>query len=86
MTNILTKVAQILRDFWALLKTSLIKKANTIPGYVLGQFWKYWATFYSDIWSHWSQIIFLFTLEDALWSSFALLKITTRVLYKRIEL
>ena len=51
MTNIHAKVAQMLSDFFGLLKISF----STKPG--VATFWatleKNWATIYSKIWSHW---------------------------------
>ena len=44
--NMLTKVAQIFGDFWAVLKNCNLK-ANML-----------WATFYSNIWTQWPQDTF----------------------------
>ena len=41
---------KFLTTFWAILKNSLLCK-NCIS-YFLGNFWKNWATFFSNIWSH----------------------------------
>ena len=38
-------------DIWAIFKNVCLKLKITC-GYFLGNFWKNWITFYSDIWSH----------------------------------
>ena len=47
------KLPKCLVVFWALLKTSLFN--SNCCGYFLVSFDKIWTTFYSNIWSHWSQ-------------------------------
>ena len=53
--NYVTKVAQTVRDFWAILKHHVSGK-NCV-GKILGNFWKNWITSYFSIWSHWQLYI-----------------------------
>ena len=53
--NLLVKMAQILRDFWAVFKDKTLVKTVVASEFLIN-FWKIWATFYSNIWSHWPQI------------------------------
>ena len=50
-TNFLWKAAQIFGDLWGVLKTSIFQFKTA--GIHLGNYWKNWATFNLNIWSHW---------------------------------
>ena len=53
LTDFLSKVAQMPGDFWNSFKKHHFSCRNYC-GYFLGHSWKFLATFYFNLWSHWS--------------------------------
>ena len=52
LTNLLTKVAQIFGKFLCYFESHHLFSKNC-GSYFFGNYWKFWATFYSNFWSHW---------------------------------
>ena len=55
-TNFLTKVAQIFNDFLGYFENIKFYVKIAVPTF-LGNYVKIWASFYSNIWSYWSDVI-----------------------------
>ena len=52
VSKFITKVAQIFRDFWAILKRVIFKVKTSVATF-WASFGGNWATFHYNIWSHW---------------------------------